>query len=113
LVDVNGDGLPDQLMKLPGDSYRVKLNTGAGFAAEVAFAADAWPGGAALFSVPSYVPIDKADVLGFSRGDSSSGTNTIAVASQTFGSSTHKTVIELMDIDGDGRVDQVLKNADL
>jgi RHS repeat-associated protein len=111
LVDVNGDGLPDQLMKLPNQDYRVKINTGAGFATETTVPAYPWQYAAVLYPLPQFfVPVSEADALGFSRGNSSDSGYDIGVYNDSSGPHNRKSIIELMDINGDGRVDQVLKN---
>ena len=115
LVDVNGDGLPDQIMKLPGQPFRIKLNTGSGFGTEFTSDAIAWPNSAVLFLDPTkgYVPVSSADTLGFERGTVSDDSNNYVVYGDSYGNGSRQTVIEFADIDGDGRLDQVMKNADI
>ena len=46
MVDINGDGLPDQVMKLPGDeTMKIKINLGDRFAPEQVIPLTAWPPG--------------------------------------------------------------------
>jgi RHS repeat-associated protein len=114
LIDVNGDGLPDQVMKLPQEPFRVKLNTGTGFGAELTVQAHDWPARLALFAGATPVWLGQADALGFSRGDmSTTGSGIPGVLSMSQGTLNRQVVLQMMDIDGDGRLDQVLKNADV
>ena len=113
LVDVNGDGLPDQIMKLPNDSYyHIKLNTGSGFDGEFSSDAIAWPALNVWFS-DSSVSVASTDSLEFVRNYTSDDSfNVAAVYGDSEGNGSRHTIIEMMDIDGDGRLDQVMKNAD-
>ncbi len=115
LVDINGDGLPDQVMKEPGKPFRVKFNLGSKFGTEVAVAADAWPAMPPfMFADPNTpVAVGSVDALDFSHNDSWDFNVNAIVAGVSIGDGTGKTTISLMDIDGDGRLDHVIKNADL
>jgi RHS repeat-associated protein len=113
LVDINGDGLPDQLMKLPAQDYRVKFNTGSGFGPETTFPAYPWPSAVVIRPLPHYdVTVDRTDTLGVSVADASSNGGNVVVYASSSGPTSRQTIIELMDIDGDGHVDQVFKNSD-
>jgi len=110
-IDINGDQLPDKVTKVNGESFfRVQLNRGEEFGQEVFWTAPAWPAG---------LNVDAPDTL---RATSSTSFNAgvgvpimasfavvclIAEVSGQFNTSTRDTDIEMMDIDGDGHVDQV------
>jgi RHS repeat-associated protein len=119
LVDVNGDGMPDQVTKFPGDAYRIKLNTGTGFGPEKTSQALPWsPSTPPVLNV-TLLPVSVAsvDALGFRRAsDTNFGVNvSIYVVFQgggMYGTGGMASVIDLVDINGDGLLDQVLKNAD-
>ena len=121
LIDVNGDGLPDQVMKVPGETtnprLRVKLNTGTGFAAEKDWTLPNWtppPGGWPSGSLNfGFLPTDG---LGFSTIDGWGKNFNVQVcfvicggasgfASKSLGGSN----ADFEDVDGDGKLDQVLK----
>ncbi len=115
LVDVNGDGMPDQVMKRPGDPYRIKLNTGSGFGPELMADAFAWPESAVFDIDPSngLVMASNADTLRFSRSVKSEDGAGLAGIGASWGSGNMQTLIDMIDIDGDGRLDQVLKTTDV
>jgi RHS repeat-associated protein len=111
LVDVNGDGLPDQLMKLPGQDYKVKLNTGSGFAAETTFPAYGWPTTIDITNGWAFFRAAEADVLSMEVGKTSFDSYNAQVYASSSGPTHRGVLFDLMDIDGDGRLDQVFKNA--
>jgi RHS repeat-associated protein len=113
LIDVNGDGLPDQVLKVPGDSIlRVRLNKGDSFAAEQSWTLPAWT--TSLGS--DYTFLGTPDGVGFSTIDGW-GTNLhfefcffVCFGMTGFTSdSKGGPSADFEDIDGDGKVDQVLK----
>jgi RHS repeat-associated protein len=122
LIDVNGDGLPDQLMRVPGERnaagaaiLRVKLNLGDRFAAE-----EQWPIPDWGFNLESqdFVRLfqGSGDTLAFSRGDGWSGSFSVQVCwivcvggSGFYARSSNAAQLGFEDIDGDGKVDHVLK----
>src|SRR5262245_2459726 len=117
LVDVNGDGLPDQVMRLPGEGYlRVKLNLGDRFDDERLWAV---PNG---WGVPiddrNYTFFSTADALGYrrSRDFVVSGSVGACFGICVGGSAFHSTGfgsshMGLEDVDGDGKADFVLKKS--
>jgi RHS repeat-associated protein len=123
LIDVNGDGLPDQVLKVPGRSILyVKLNTGNGFAAEESWTLPDWnPPGTALtklaeFSFLTAGGFGAPDGLGFSTIDGW-GANLgnkfcwfVCVGGSGFLSESRGGVsADFEDIDGDGKPDHVMK----
>jgi len=84
LIDINGDGLPDRVSRMyssPFDKFEVQFNTGNGF------------------SMPGYwSPLD-------SQGDTSSDWNSLSL----IGASTPDQYVILMDINGDGLPDRVMR----
>jgi RHS repeat-associated protein len=112
LIDVNGDGLPDQVMKIPGDTnLRVKLNTGTGFASEQAWTLPAW--GAPMGSNYTFLT---PDGLGFSTIDGWGKNLSFQICFIVcFGLSGFESdskggpSAQFEDIDGDGKPDQVMK----
>jgi hypothetical protein len=124
LVDIDGDGLPDQVLKQPGQPFLVKLNTGGSFATETSSPVSAWsttPGytlPAIMFDTGSGpVTADAADSLAFERSDTwdvnANAQVYFAGANGGYGEGNMKSIISMMDVDGDGRLDQVVKNADV
>ncbi|WP_437937198.1 hypothetical protein [Sorangium sp. So ce341] len=70
-VAMNGDGLPDNVMKDPGEtSFRVQLNLGDRFAAE-----EQWPAGAWGVNIDpqEYTFMGGGDAVGFRRSESLDG----------------------------------------
>src|SRR5262249_33013951 len=113
--DLNGDGLPDQVMKEPGSNeLRVKLNLGDRFAPE-----QRWPipGWAPLdIDPPDYQFLPSGDALAFRRGQevnfsfSLKACFVLCVGGSAFHSQGPSWAqLGFEDIDGDGRVDHVLK----
>jgi RHS repeat-associated protein len=116
LIDVNGDGLPDQVLKVPGTAdpnLHVKLNTGTGFGAEQLWALPPWPAPTNFDSTFSFLPLDG---LGFSAINGWGKNLSVQVCfficfgmsgyeSDSLGGSS----ADFEDIDGDGKLDQVLK----
>jgi RHS repeat-associated protein len=112
LLDVNGDGLPDQVMKLPGQPFRVKVNRGTSFGTEISVPADPWPNITVAFAAFEHVGAQAVDTLGFSRTDASdSGVTVLGLSSQN-GVGGASTAMQLLDIDGDGKLDHVMKSGD-
>jgi hypothetical protein len=126
-VDINGDGLPDQAMKPPGSQFiHVKLNLGNGFDVEKRVPVTPWssvgapdglPDGFAKFQLGA-----PDDSLGYSvsRGTSKTVGGSVSIpcvgivactfsGSLTSTSSSSNETMAFEDIDGDGKVDQVLK----
>lgn len=115
LVDLNGDGLPDRVAQVNGEHrFRVQLNNGAGFDAQQFWSLPAWPGalGAGLThnvlarttglsgnvgaGVPLKIPVFVLCLVAELAANVNHGSTT--------------TALDLHDIDGDGRVDHVLRD---
>ena len=121
MVDINGDHLPDQVMKSPGaDVINVKVNLGDRFATEQLIPVAAWPPG--IGEPPgglSGVGLGPADALGFTIGSGSHWNGSVSVPLGSSGlvtnishSSSGSDMWESLgfeDIDGDGKVDHVIK----
>src|SRR5262249_48771128 len=116
LIDLNGDGLPDQVMKLPEETgvLRVKLNHGNGFAPEEHWRIPTWDG--LDVDPPDFLFLPSGDALTFRRSEQFSASFTINVCFFLCvgGSAFHSqgpdwSQLGFADIDGDGRVDHVLK----
>jgi hypothetical protein len=126
LIDLNGDGLPDQVLKDAGASneLKVKLNLGDSFADEQPWhIPSGWAGAtlsdprfingvADVFGVSSPDP----DALAFTRGNSGTGSVSVDVCFVLCvgGSAFHEegsnaAEMQFEDIDGDGKLDHVLK----
>jgi len=119
-IDVNGDGLPDRVAKQPGDNFlRVELNLGDRFDEETHWSLPAW-------DVQLEKDITKAinggnDALAFSE----TGTINVGIGAafgitlffgclmielgETIGIGNNSGELSFEDVDGDGKVDQVLK----
>src|SRR5262249_44168412 len=114
LIDLNGDGLPDQVMKLPEETgvLRVKLNHGNGFAPEEHWRIPTWDG--LDVDPPDFLFLPSGDALTFRRSEQFSASFTINVCFFLCvgGSAFHSqgpdwSQLGFADIDGDGRVDHV------
>ncbi|WP_433936322.1 SpvB/TcaC N-terminal domain-containing protein [Sorangium cellulosum] len=113
-ADVNGDGLPDKVMKDPGEtSFRVQLNLGDRFAAE-----EEWPAGdwGVNIDPPEYAFMGSGDAVGFRRSESLDGSVSLQVCyfvciggSVYYSEGTGASHLGFEDIDGDGLADHVLK----
>ncbi|HKY35097.1 MAG TPA: SpvB/TcaC N-terminal domain-containing protein [Polyangiaceae bacterium] len=117
LVDINGDGLPDQLMKMPDEAttLRVKLNLGDRFGPEQQLSIPNW-GDISGFDPPSYTFSGGADALGFRRSQTFTGSVSAKVCfivcvggNGFYSEGSGWSQLEFDDIDGDGKVDHVLK----
>jgi RHS repeat-associated protein len=114
LIDVNGDGLPDQVMKIPGDTtLHVKLNQGDRFSADQNWRLPSWapPGGFdANFSFMSQDTLEFSTINGWTKN-----VNVQVCVILCFGMSGYESDSQggasatFEDIDGDGKVDQVMK----
>jgi len=111
LIDVNGDGLPDQLYKSPSNNFWVKLNTGTSFDQTLLqIPAAPWP---SFFS-----PLQKLDGLSYRRGSDASYSGSLGGSVVVGGGVNGSTAsggatqsIEMMDFNGDGLPDHVVKGA--
>jgi RHS repeat-associated protein len=114
-IDINGDGLPDQLLRNPSDpthGFWVKLNLGDRFAAPVKWDSPDWTNA----SLPSERLLGSPDSLGFTTlgGWSMSVHFQICFIFCVGGSAFYSrdnggANSDFEDVDGDGKVDQVLK----
>jgi len=123
LVDVNGDGLPDQVMKVKGDHgfLRVKLNLGDHFGNEETWRLPDWGTDVNdwLDSV-FYVRLGGVDdALEYRRSNTYSGNITVEVCfaiciggSAFYSNGSQWQYTSFQDVDGDGKVDQVFKRRD-
>ena len=111
-ADVNGDGLPDKVIAdkaVAGNPLRVRLNTGAGFAAETD-----WPGGHGKVAEDKHItlgggayftyciplpPVDPVQKLCFNPG-------------VNFSTSMGRPEFAFRDIDGDGYADHLYSDKD-
>ncbi|MEO8903679.1 MAG: toxin TcdB middle/N-terminal domain-containing protein, partial [Polyangiaceae bacterium] len=124
-ADVNGDGLPDRVLKVPGDNaLRVELNLGEQFAPEQVWNLPAWGDG----ELPSGGPLSifgSRDALSYSEGSqfhldvgfSYEFVIFLAICGSVEAAAqyrhTHVTSqLDLTDVDGDGFADQLLKRDD-
>ncbi|MGK4002229.1 toxin TcdB middle/N-terminal domain-containing protein [Sorangium sp. So ce1036] len=128
-VDLNGDGLPDRVIKQPGqDYYRVRLNRGDGFGPE-----EKWSAPAVSGSLPWGVQLEKDftreingsnDALSFSETTAFSASAGVPIKIPTpyvcivleiaaqLGLNDGRSELGWDDVDGDGMVDHVLKLSD-
>jgi RHS repeat-associated protein len=112
MIDVNGDGLPDQVLKKPGDpQLRVKLNMGDRFAPEQPWSLPAWttsPGNDYSFLAPDGVAFSTVD--GWGKNFSLQICVVFCVGTSGFESqSKGGPSMQFDDVDGDGDLDQVMK----
>ena len=125
LSDINGDGLPDLLLKKSGESVvHVMFNEGSGFSAPSTWATTAWNSGllptdGLLLGVPdpilSVLQVTGADVLGLSTTASTSHSGSVSVAGIGGGGGRTRSFdsynLALLDINGDGTPEHVLRVA--
>jgi RHS repeat-associated protein len=118
LLDVNGDGMPDKVLKIPGEPFlRVKLNTGVSFATEKTWTLPDWTTSAGPdFSFLAPPGLVTPDGLGFSAvpgwGKNLSFKICIIVCVGGSGFESRSSggpSADFEDIDGDGKLDQVMK----
>ena len=116
LIDLNGDGLPDQVLKVPDESgvLHVKLNLGNGFGPEQAWHIPTWDG--LDVDPPDFLFLPSGDALTFRRSQQFSASFSFKVCFFVCvgGSAFHSqgpewAQLSFEDIDGDGRIDHVLK----
>jgi len=137
LADISGDGLPDLLVKHDGDPFiRVQLNLGGRFSSTVhRWATPAWAvqtGGDVTVSIPLTHRFDQKvtdlaltgpDVLastGSQTGRTVAGSVTVPIipevlsvgGSQSISTDTDTYEMSLLDFDGDGSADHVLRRQD-
>jgi RHS repeat-associated protein len=115
LIDINGDGLPDQVLKVPGDTtLHVKLNTGTAFASEQSWTLPVWkaPTGANFtFLTPDGLSFSTID--GWGKNLSFQICFIVCFGLSGFESDSHGgPSVQFEDIDGDGKPDQVMKVPD-
>jgi RHS repeat-associated protein len=112
LVDVNGDGLPDQVLKIPGDpALLVKINTGNGFAAEQRWTLPSWNTATDInFAFLSPDGLGFSTINGWGENLSFELCFFVCIGFSGFKSESDGGMsADLEDIDGDGDLDQVLK----
>jgi RHS repeat-associated protein len=118
LVDLNGDGLPDQMMRAPDEdrrTFRVKLNMGDHFGPETTLSIPDWEVDDRL---PAEDLLAAPDGVGYSTmaGWSASAHFQVCFILCVGGSAFYSrdnggTNMRFEDVDGDGKPDQVLKIA--
>jgi RHS repeat-associated protein len=138
-VDVTGDGLPDYVLRTSNSPvFLVKVNTGSGFLPAQAWTADKWPAGAVKPQLRLPLLQDLVNEIGFGGGADPIEATAINSATPGFGFVASVTIdlvivpvwiiisagadvspdkfsgyeMSLMDIDGDGLPDHVLKVED-
>jgi RHS repeat-associated protein len=132
LADINGDGLPDLLKKQSGQPITVQFNTGGNFAPYTTWDEPAWTAGllpdpqsgfASAFAslLTGSQSVADIDVLaGSTRSFSSSRGGGLSIPigpvnvglSLSYQSSYDNYELTLMDVNGDGAPDHVLRKAD-
>jgi len=134
-ADVNGDGLLDHVARHPDDpGLRVRLNLGYGFSKEILWSGPAWqrgeiPASFLTFSSGNIASDAISGALGVVPGNPTSTnavrfqdsqTNNLSVGTpgQTFGAgggpnaSLTRQIVDLIDLNGDGLPDQVMRAPD-
>lgn len=123
--DLNGDGLPDLLVKKAGDNFiRVQYNLGSSFSAPVHWSVPDWPADVELSPIfnsrVAQLALTGPDVLAgtgaqIAKSTSSSiaipipGTPVLVGGEWTTANSIDTFELALLDIDGDSTADHVLK----
>ena len=115
-VDMNGDGLPDQVMRAPNEDptlFRVKLNLGDHFGPEQMWSIPNWN---VPTSLPSFELLNNPDGVSYSTSAGWAASVHVQVCfilcvggSGFYSRSNGGTNMLFEDINGDGRPDQVLK----
>jgi len=115
LVDVNGDGLPDQVRLSPGSTdMKVRLNLGYRFGGEETWQLPPWSGGGAprcneVFQLAG-LPRDNPNALRLTRSTVENAGIAIGPIGGGIGTTLSRTVVDLVDVNGDGLVDHVSKD---
>ena len=122
-ADINGDGLPDHVRRTPaGDAVSVRLNLGYGFTSEIPWSTTGWSAAVArvghvedVFQAgpSSFGDPVKSDVVrlqdqstwGLGAGGGVSGVGAGGGIAEGLG----RSLVDLVDVNGDGLADQVLK----
>lgn len=136
LIDVNGDGLPDRVTRNPGENMQVRYNLGYSFTEPVTWTMERWGNdyvpdnfvkfvSDAAWSVPLRPASALIDALrGEAGGDwssdvlrmSISASNNVGGGYQFIGGglsySANRTLVDQIDINGDGLPDQVARRPD-
>ncbi len=121
LVDVNGDGLPDRVSMAPGEEGKVKvrLNLGYRFGAEEQWDLPGWSdAGAKCRNVANLGTADLAELTSFGTFNAlRHASNSVANAGAAFGpigggigTTLSRTLVDLVDVNGDGLPDHVAKD---
>jgi RHS repeat-associated protein len=116
-IDINGDGLPDQVMRAPNDSdptlFHVKLNRGDHFDVETPWSIPSWEVSTALPSIDLLANPDGVSystMAGWSASVNFQFCFFVCIGGSAFYSRSNGGLnMGFEDIDGDGRPDQVLK----
>ncbi len=123
LIDINGDGLPDHIQRDSEQEYRVRLNLGDGFGVEESFSTAGFDDAPLQSDLIDLLMTVNSAVSGFpdNGADSVRYTNTVSGGVNiSFGAdkvnangsltlSGSRTKSDLVDMNGDGLVDQVFK----
>jgi RHS repeat-associated protein len=126
MMDLNGDGLPDRVMKLPGNTgvIYVQFNYGLGFTAQQAWDLPSWDTSIDTFGMSESL-LGNNDALAFSqtRSLAVSGGGIIPIplllvclvleGSINGDTITNNSQMSFEDVDGDGAADHVYKRDDL
>lgn len=115
LVDVNGDGLPDRVTMNPGaGEMRVRLNLGYRFGGEESWPLPGWNHGGAsrcdeVLDLDG-LPWDDPDILRLTRSVVENAGIAIGPIGGGVGTTLSRTVVDLVDVNGDGLADHVSKD---
>ena len=126
MADMNGDGLPDRVMKLPGaDEIQIQFNQGTKFGAPEHWAMPGWGAAGIESKGIAAVGLGSNDALAFSQTQNTSlnigfpifipiiVVCLVAELSAGADASISNTQMSLQDINGDGLPDEVFKKNDL
>jgi RHS repeat-associated protein len=102
-ADINGDGLPDKI--IAGSPLTVRLNTGSGFTAPIA-----WPGGHDKVAMDKHISLGGGVFITF--GFSYFGVKVVFNPGVHASTSMGRPEVSFRDLDGDGFVDHVRSEKD-
>jgi RHS repeat-associated protein len=120
LIDVNGDGLPDRVEMEPGsDKVTVRLNLGYRFGAPETWSLPRLPSSGFCTDIPDFISskiakissLDTMNGLSFTRSVALQGGLAIGPFGGGVSTTLSRTLVELVDINGDGLPDRVAKDA--
>jgi len=120
LMDLNGDGLPDRVSLVPGaEGATVQLNLGYRFGAPESWPLPHWEEARRCSDVLDFTPVlgligklDEPDALSLTVSGAEHAGLAFGPIGGGIGTTLSRTVVEMVDVNGDGLADHVSKDPD-